>query len=86
MQSNISQFLEIFKVAVIGDENFRDDVCAVVLEKTKFPVSKSCITLKNNNVYIKADPYMKTEINLHKDGILESVRAKYPKKNILNIL
>lgn len=85
MQSNISQFLEVFRVAVLGNDTFREDVCSIVLDKTNFPVEKHCVVSKNSSVYIKADPYMKTEIMLCRDEILEAVRTKYPHKNIQDI-
>lgn len=85
MPANITQFLEIFKTALSGDEGFRSDVCEIILEKTKFPLEKSCVSFKNNNLSIKTDPYMKTEISLCKEEILKAVKEKYPKKNIQNI-
>ncbi len=85
MTANIGKFLEIFKTAISGDENFREGVCKIVLEKTKFPLDKKSITLKNNSICIKADPYMKTEISLHKEDILKAIQAKYPKKNIRDV-
>jgi hypothetical protein len=85
MQSNISQFLDIFKSAVLSDDNFREDVCAIVLEKTKFPIEKKCVTCKNGALQIKVDPYMKTEINFHREIILLAVQEKYPEKNIREI-
>lgn len=86
MQSNISQFLEVFKTAISGDENFREDVCEIVLQKTKFSLEKKCVLCKNGILYIKTDPYMKTEILMQKNTILEDIQNKYPKKNIREIL
>jgi hypothetical protein len=85
MQSNIAQFLDIFKTAVLSDDNFREDVCAIVLEKTKFPLEKKYVTCKNGTLHIKTDPYTKTEIQLHKEEILKAIQQKYPKKNIKDI-
>lgn len=85
MTANISQFLDIFKQAVLGDENFKETVCAIVLETTKFSINKSTISLKNQNLYLKTDPYTKTEIGLHKEKILEKLKIAFPDKTIKDI-
>ncbi len=85
MTLNISQALNVFKQAILGDESFREGVCEIVLEKTNFTIDKKKIIFKNSSLYIKTDPYTKVEISLHKDEILKAVQEKYPKKNIKEI-
>lgn len=86
MTANISQFLEIFKQALSGDEDFKEDVCAIVIEKTGFLIDKKFVYCKNGRIQIKTDTYTKTEINLHREEILKAVQLKYPKKNIREII
>ena len=86
MQSNISQFLDIFKNAILSDDSFREDVCLIIFKHTNFPIEKKCVTCKNNYLVLKTDPYMKTEISLCKEEILKAIQEKYPTKNIREIL
>lgn len=86
MQSNISQFLERFQVALLGEDSFKEDVCNIVLSETKFPIDKNCISETNGNIIIKTDSYMKTEIMLHKENILTAIRGKYKNKLIKDIV
>ncbi len=85
MTVNISQFLDIFKQAISGNENFKETICAVVLETIKFPIEKGAISFKNQNIYLKTDPYIKTEIKLHKEKILEKLKIAFPGKIIKDI-
>ncbi len=86
MQSNISQFLESFQVALLGQDSFKNDVCNIIFNETKFPLEKRCVSEANGNIRIKTDSYMKTEIMLHKENILASIREKYKQRLIKDII
>lgn len=86
MQSNISQFLERFQVALLGGDSFKEDFCSIVFAETRFPLSKKCVKESDGNIRIKADSYIKTEIMLHKDQILSSIREKHKGRLIKDII
>lgn len=86
MDGNIKFFLEKFKTALGGEEAFKEDFCLIVKEKTTFTLSKKHVSFKGGTVRIGGDPYLKTEIFLNKESILESLREKHPQKEILDII
>ena len=86
MSANIQLFLERFKNALGQEDSFREDLCLIVKEKTTFSLEKSCVIFKNQIVRIDSDPYLKSEIFLNKDGILEALRSKHPQKTVLDII
>lgn len=85
MLGNISKFLEKFKESLGSEDDFREETSKTISEITGFPIEKEKIFLKGGIVKIKCDSYMKTEISLHKEKILENLKSKFPKKNIKDI-
>jgi len=85
MNANIAQFLEKLKLTLFSEDDFKDHVCAIVLEKTKFPIEKSCVHEMKGSIKLKADPYLKSEIMFRKEEILDTLRSRYPKRLIKDI-
>lgn len=83
--ANIGNFLEAFKDQLLGEEKFKEKIIEVVFRETKAFIQKEEISYRNQNIYIKTDPFTKTEINLHKEKILESIRESFPKKRIRDV-
>lgn len=86
MNANISQFLEKLKSNLFSEDSFRDEVCSVILERTKFPLEKNSVRETKGIITLRVDPYMKTEVMLRKNDILEALRSKYPKRIIRDIM
>ena len=86
MHSNISQFLEKFHNALLGEDIIRGEIARIISEITGFTLKKENVSFKGDSVKLKCDSYMKTEVFLHKDKILEALRLKFPKKIINNII
>lgn len=84
--SNISQLLERFQVALIGEDSFKSDFCDIVLSETKFPLDKKYVKEQGGNISVKVDSYMKTEIMMHKENILALIREKYKQRLIKDII
>lgn len=85
MTANIAQFLEKLKVNIFTEDTFKDVVCAVILEKTKFPIEKSCVHEMKGSIKLKVDPYLKNEVMFRKEEILGTLRSRYPKRLIKDI-
>lgn len=86
MKSNISQFLDRLKTNIFNEDGFRDDVCKIIFEKTGFPIEKSCVREMKGRITLKTDPYLKSEIMFRKNEILPTIKDRYPKKMIREII
>ncbi len=86
MSSNISQLLQKFQVTLLGEDNFKQDVCDIIFSETKFPLEKKCVKETDGVIRIKTDSYLKMEIMMKKDEILSVIREKYKNKLIKDIV
>lgn len=85
MSANIAQFLDRLKTNIFNEDGFRDDICAIIFEKTNFPIEKSCVREMKGSITLKTDPYLKSEIMFRKEEILRTLRSRYPKRVIKDI-
>lgn len=86
MSANIAQFLDKLKLNLFTEDGFKDAVCKVIHEKTTFPIGKECVKEMRGLIVIKVDSYMKMEISMKKMEILNTLRARYPKRMIKDII
>ena len=84
--SNITTLLERFQISLLGEDNFKEDFCNIVLEKTKFPLEKKCVKESDGIIRVKTDSYLKMEIIMKKEEILSEIRGKYKNKLIKDIV
>lgn len=85
MQQNINNFLENFKNKLFKEEGFKDFIIETIKEKTNISLKKDQIVFVNNIIKTSVDSYLKTEIFLNKENILNKIKEKYPEKNIIDI-
>lgn len=86
MSANIAQFLEKLKLNLFTEDRFKDTVCDVIFEKTGFPIGKECVKDMRGIITIKADSYMKMEVSMKKEEILNALRSRYPKRAMRDII
>lgn len=85
MQQNINNFLENFKNKLFKEEGFKDFIIETIKEKTNISLKKDQIVFVNNIIKTSVDSYLKTEIFLNKENILNKIKEKYPEKKIIDI-
>ncbi len=86
MNANISQFLERFQNVLLGEDIIRGQIVLIIKEITGFSLNKEEVCFKGNSLKLKCDTYMKTEVFLRKEKILETLRLKFPNKTIRDII
>lgn len=86
MNGNLSNFLENLKTAIFSEENFREDICLVIEKEAGFRPDRSLVEIRSKTIRINTDPYVKSEIFIHKEKILVAIKDRHPKKNILDII
>jgi hypothetical protein len=81
-----ASYLNKIKESLLSEEDLKDGICSTIKEKTACSLGKENISLRNGTICLEADPYLKTEIGLHKEDILTSLREKYPNKKLVDII
>jgi hypothetical protein len=83
---NIGDFLVKFKQITPPDGIIRDVFSEIILQILNININKTDISLKNNTVYIKTNPFIKNKIFIHKKDILKEAEKQLGKKTPKNII
>lgn len=86
MLNNIGDYLAKIKNLVNKEEDFIIYFCSSVQEVTGFKLEEKEVSFKGGKFTLKTNSYLKTEIALHKEEILKSLKEKFPNKTVLDIL
>ncbi len=70
---NISNFFEKFKKLHQNNANIRNSVVGVVKEVINIEIKTSQIEFRQDKIYIKAAPIIKSELLMNKDKIEEKL-------------
>jgi len=81
---NIKKLLSKWEGQVPEGEEIKKILSEVVLEATKKTIDPKAISIKENQVFIRVNSIVKTELFLKKQKILEEINKKANKK-IVNI-
>ncbi|MFA6397867.1 MAG: hypothetical protein WDK96_03445 [Candidatus Paceibacterota bacterium] len=81
--SNISKFLEKFKIKLSSDDDRKDSILNIINETIGSCLEKGDIKIKNGVLFIKNSPQIKSEIFMKKEKILEQLSLY--KTNIFDI-
>ena len=83
--NHIAGFLHKFKQALFKDEESYDIIALTIKKHISSPVDLKSIKIKGTHIYIKSSPMFKSEILIHKIGILADLKALLPGRNFTDI-
>ena len=81
----IESFLEKFKKLLRYDREIKKTITEIIKNSVNIYIKESEIKIQNKVLYIKANPYIKNEIFIKKDLILERLKKSLKNKIIKDI-
>lgn len=83
--ANIKDLLSGFNKKFSKDFAEKDVVISVFEKILKIKLERSDVVIKNEVLYIKSNPYIRTEIQLHKKEIIKEIEKQKIGKTIKDI-
>ncbi len=83
--ANIKDLLSSFNKKFSKDFAEKDVVISVFEKILKIKLERSDVVIKNEVLYIKSNPYIRTEIQLHKKEIIKEIQKQKIGKTIKDI-
>lgn len=83
--NSISFFLEKFKLILGSEAGIRDTIIKIIEEKLGFKIDSKDVTIKNGVIIIKGSSYLKNELFMQKEEILEALINKVGKGKVNRI-
>ncbi len=75
-QNSINSFLEKFKQILGSEAGIRDTIIRIVEERLGIKIDSKDVTIKNGVLEIKGPAYLKNEIYMQREEILEDLKNK----------
>lgn len=82
---NIDDFLNKFKVIVDREESKKEIILKIINKKTGKNINLDNLSIKNNTLFIKTNPYLKSEIILNKESIIKDIKKENIDTSIIDI-
>lgn len=73
--NHITNFLNKFKNIVFQGQKDNRTIAEVITKHISFPIKEDMIKIKGSTIYINGSPILKTEILIHKAGILSDLSS-----------
>jgi len=83
---NIGDFLVKFKQLTPPDKEIKEVFCETVFNIIKIKINKNNIDVKNKTIFINENSFVKNEIFLHQNKILEYMKNRLGKNSPKKIL
>ena len=83
---SITSFFDRFKKITLPDESVRKTASEVLKEVIGVDIDISCISVEGSVLRIKNNSFIKSEIFLHKEKILQSLKEKLGDQAPKNII
>ena len=83
--NHISGFLNKFKQILFKNEEYYTVISLAIQNHTSFLVDSKQIKLKGTIIYIQSSPIQRSEILLHKVGILSDIKLVLPERTFTDI-
>lgn len=82
---NIDDFLNKFKVIIDREESKKEIILKIINKKTGKGINLDNLSIKNNTLFIKTNPYLKSEIILNKESIIKDIKKENIDISIIDI-
>lgn len=82
---NIDDFLNKFKVIIDREESKKEIILKIINKKTGKGINLYNLSIKNNTLFIKTNPYLKSEIILNKESIIKDIKKENIDISIIDI-
>lgn len=83
--SQITNFLEKFKLILFKKEEFYNIISKIIFNNTKIKTEINSIKIKNTIIYIEKNPIYKNEILIKKNKILLELKKEISNYNFTDI-
>jgi len=83
--NHITIFLEKFKKLIFQKEETKEIVVRTISFEIKHEVEKDSVKIKNGYIFVQGSPIIRSEIMMHKNQILSSLKSLLPGINFLDI-
>lgn len=83
--NHISGFLHKFKQILFKNEEYYTVISLAIQNHTSFQIDPKKIKLKGKIIYIQSSPIQRSEILLHKVGILNDINLVSPERVFTDI-
>jgi len=74
--AELKDFLESFKKILEKGVGEKDLILNVLNKTLNVSLEKDDIKIKNETLFVKSNPYLKSEISLHKENILREIKKE----------
>ena len=82
---NIDKFLEKFRKALNQQEGYKDVVVEVIKNCTGIEIERENIKIKKETLFLNVNSYIRSEIFLYKNKLLEEFKIKIIGRNVKDI-
>jgi hypothetical protein len=81
----ISAFLDKFKKIIVKDDEAKELIAAVVERHVGLALSQKSIAIKKGVIVIQGSPLFRSELWVHREGILADIQNLLPDRIITDI-
>jgi hypothetical protein len=82
---HITSFLDRFKNLISQGQRDYGAIVEIITKHISFPIDQKMIKIKGNIIYIQGSPMQKSEILIHKSGILSDLSNLIPERRFIDI-
>lgn len=83
--NHITNFLEKFKDLLFKQEEITTTIVGVITKHISYPIESSAIKTKGSIIYLKGSPMLRSEVFIHKSGILADLANLIPESRFTDI-
>lgn len=83
--SDINSFLKEIQNKIFKSYGEKDIILNIINKKLNLNLKLKDLEFKKETIFIKANPYIKSEINIQKDNILKEIKKQGIEKTIKDI-
>lgn len=84
--NHITSFLEKFKKILSQKEGAHAIIAQTLTNHVGFPIETHMIKVKGTLIYIQSSPMLRSEILIHKRGILSDLEKSIPSRHFSDIV
>lgn len=83
--NNISGFLNKFKELLFKGEEANRIIVDVITKHISYTIESNKIKIKGSVIHVQGSPALRSEILIHKQGILSDLANMYPERKFTDI-
>jgi hypothetical protein len=83
--NHITSFLDKFKKLLSQGQRNNSTIADIITKHISYPIKEDMIKIKSSVITLEGSPMLKSEILIHKGGILTDIKNMIPERNFTDI-